>query len=111
MVEKEEYDKLSKYKETIEKVIRNHAYSSLDIAFIEDLRTLAEKYGIKECRHCNSGTYNLIQWAYRKVLEYESAQLKNKEENSNESTEFKPIEGRKGKRKKQQKTEDIQGDI
>lgn len=78
MITKEEYDTIHQYKDEIERIIKNHAYSSLSIAMKEDLYAIAKAHGINECRTCNTGAFNVIQWNYKEMLNYQQWMVSSK---------------------------------
>ena len=78
MITKEEYKTIYQYKDEIERIIKNHAYSYLSISMREDLYAIAKAHGINECRTCSAGAFNVIQWNYREMLNYQTKKSKKK---------------------------------
>ena len=62
--------KLIKYHlPTIERIIVNHSYSNLSVAFRQDMKLLGDKIGLNFCTTCSSGIFNLVSRIYKKYNE------------------------------------------
>lgn len=77
MISKQDYEILQSHINTIKTIVINQSCSVMSAQFRNDIRTLANRYGISYCSSCNSQIYKAVKQLYNYYIEYEKKLNKN----------------------------------